>query len=268
MDIIQAISLAILQGLTEFLPISSSAHLMLLPILLGWEDQGLAFDVAVHVGTLTAVVIYYRKDVATLISSWSASLIGRGHTEDSKLAWYVILGTIPVGLVGISLPDSAEEAIRSPLVVAFATIVFGVLLWVAEKRATEKRDKITLMDALLVGLFQAVALIPGTSRSGITITAGLLMGLKRDQAARFSFLLSIPVITLAGLLKSLELYQSSDPVQWHFMGIGACLSALVAYLSIAWFLKFLGKVGMLPFVYYRFALGLYLLWVFIPLSSL
>ncbi|MCK4493406.1 MAG: undecaprenyl-diphosphate phosphatase, partial [Methylococcales bacterium] len=198
----------------------------------------------------------------------SASLIGRGHSEDSKLAWYVILGTIPVGLVGISLPDSAEEAIRSPLVVAFATIVFGLLLWIAEKRATEKRDKITLLDALLVGLFQAIALIPGTSRSGITITAGLLMGLKRDEAARFSFLLSIPVIILAGLLKSLELSQSNNLVPWDFMAIGAFLSGLVAYLSIAWFLKFLSKVGMLPFVYYRFALGIYLLWLFYPLSIL
>jgi undecaprenyl-diphosphatase len=268
MDIIQAIALAILQGLTEFLPISSSAHLMLLPILLGWEDQGLAFDVAVHVGTLTAVVIYYRQDLINIIGSWSGSLIGRGKNEDSKLAWYVIIGTIPVGLVGISLPDSVENALRSPLVVAAATLVFGLLLWVAEKRATETRDSITLLDAVIIGLFQAIALIPGTSRSGITITAGLFTGLKRDQAARFSFLLSIPVITLAGLLKSWELYQTTDPVPWSFMAIGACLSALVAYLSIRWFLKFLNKVGMLPFVYYRFALGLYLLWLFNPLSIL
>lgn len=268
MDIIQAIALAVLQGLTEFLPISSSAHLMLLPILVGWEDQGLAFDVAVHVGTLTAVVVFYRQDLRHLISAWLISIIRREHNNDSKLAWYVILGTIPVGLVGISLPDSVETAIRSPLVVAIATLVFALLLWFSEKNASEKRETISLFDAILVGLFQAIALIPGTSRSGITITAGLLTGLKREQAARFSFLLSIPVISLAGMLKSWELYQSPDVVNWNFMGIGAIVSALVAYSSIAWFLKFLNNVGMRPFVYYRFALGLFLLWQFKVFSPL
>jgi undecaprenyl-diphosphatase len=262
MDIIQAIALAILQGLTEFLPISSSAHLMLLPILVGWEDQGLAFDVAVHVGTLTAVVVFYRQDLIKISKAWFGSLRGHGLNDDARLAWYVLLGTIPVGLVGISLPDNIETAIRSPIVVAIATIVFAMLLWFSEKKATEKRDTITLLDAILIGLFQAVALIPGTSRSGITITAGLLTGLKREQAARFSFLLSIPVISLAGLLKSWELYQATDSVQWDFMIIGAVISALVAYLSITWFLRFLNKVGMLPFVYYRFALGIFLLWLF------
>ena len=262
MDIIQAIALAILQGLTEFLPISSSAHLMLLPILVGWEDQGMAFDVAVHVGTLTAVVIFYRHDLMQISKAWFGSLSGDGLNGDAKLAWYVLLGTIPVGLVGISLPDNIETAIRSPIVVAIATIIFALLLWFAEKKATEKRDTITLLDAILIGLFQAIALIPGTSRSGITITAGLLTGLKREQAARFSFLLSIPVISLAGMLKSWELYQTTALVNWGLMAIGACISALVAYLSITWFLKFLNKVGMLPFVYYRFALGIFLLWLF------
>ena len=262
MDIIQAIALAILQGLTEFLPISSSAHLMLLPILVGWEDQGLAFDVAVHVGTLTAVVIFYRQDLMQISKAWFGSLSGHSLNDDARLAWYVLLGTIPVGLVGISLSDNIKTAIRSPIVVAIATIIFALLLWFSEKKSTEKRDTVTLLDAILIGLFQAVALVPGTSRSGITITAGLLTGLKREQAARFSFLLSIPVISLAGLLKSWELYQTTEPVHWHFMIIGACVSALVAYLSIAWFLKFLNKVGMLPFVYYRFALGVFLLWLF------
>ncbi len=261
MDIIQAIALAILQGLTEFLPISSSAHLMLLPILMGWEDQGLAFDVAVHIGTLTAVVVFYRHDLLQITKAWGGSLMGQGLNDDARVAWYVLLGTIPVGLVGISLSDNAETMLRSPIVVAIATIVFAILLWIAEKKATEKRDTITLLDAILIGLFQAVALIPGTSRSGITITAGLLTGLKREQAARFSFLLSIPVISLAGMLKSWELYQTTEPVNWGFMALGAALSGLVAYFSIGWFLKFLNKVGMLPFVYYRFALGIFLLWL-------
>ncbi len=263
MDIIQAVALALLQGLTEFLPVSSSAHLILLPVLLGWEDQGLAFDVAVHVGTLTAVVAYYRKHLIQIVSAWSKSLIGKEATDESRLAWYVILGTIPVGLVGITLPDVIETVLRSPVVIAGATIVFAFLLWYAEKRAKEERSTVTLMDAIVIGLFQAIALIPGTSRSGITITAGLLTGLKREYAARFSFLLSIPTIALAGMVKALELYQSTEPVMWDFISIGAVLSAVVAYLSISWFLKLLDKVGMMPFVYYRLALGIFLFAVFL-----
>lgn len=262
MDILQAIALAVLQGLTEFLPISSSAHLILLPVIVGWEDQGLAFDVAVHVGTLTAVVVYYRKDLAKIISAWFGSLMGKGLNDEAKLAWYVGLGTIPVGLVGISLSDNMQEALRSPLVIAGATIVFALLLWWAEKRAKEQRDTITLMDAVMVGLFQAIALIPGTSRSGITITAGLLFGLKREYAAKFSFLLSIPVIALAGSLKAVELYQSGFDIVWGFMFLGAVVSAIVAYLSIAWFLRLLNKIGMMPFVWYRLVLGVLLIGVF------
>ncbi len=263
MDIFQAIALALLQGLTEFLPISSSAHLILMPIVTGWDDQGLAFDVAVHVGTLTAVVAYYRKDVGQIIVAWVKSLTGKGVTEDSKLAWYVVIGTIPVGLVGILLPDGVKEILRSPLVIAGSTIVFGVLLWIAEKLATEKRDQITLLDAILVGCFQALALIPGTSRSGITITGGLFSGLKREQSARFSFLLSIPVITLAGLMLTKDLVESKAQVQWDMMAVGAIVSAVVAYLTIGWFLKLLHNIGMIPFVYYRLVLGLVLFAVFL-----
>jgi undecaprenyl-diphosphatase len=262
MDIIQAIVLALLQGLTEFLPISSSAHLILLPVLLGWEDQGLAFDVAVHVGTLMAVVAFYRKDIGQIIMAWCGSLVGKGSSDNSKLAWYVILGTIPVGLVGISLPDTVEEALRSPLVIGISTIVFAILLWFSEKRAKEERTTVTLLDAVVIGLFQAIALIPGTSRSGITITAGLLTGLKREYAARFSFLLSVPVIALAGMLKALELYKTAEPVQWDLLIVGASISAVVAYLSIGWFLKLLEKIGMMPFVYYRFILGVVLFAIF------
>jgi len=262
MDIFQAIALAILQGLTEFLPISSSAHLILLPVLVGWEDQGLAFDVAVHVGTLTAVVIFYRKILRKILKAWGGSVVGKGFSDDAKLAWYVGFGTIPVGLVGLALTDEMQAALRSPLVIAAATIIFALLLWWAEKRAHEQRHKVTLGDAIMVGLLQALALIPGTSRSGITITAGLLLGLKREQAAMFSFLLSIPVIALAGSLKVLELYQSDIVVMWDFMLIGALISAVVAYLSIAWFLKLLNKIGMFPFVIYRLLLGVVLIGVF------
>jgi len=263
MDIIQAVALAVLQGLTEFLPISSSAHLILLPILLGWEDQGLAFDVAVHVGTLTAVVLYYRKELVQLTKACLGSVIGKGFNDEAKLAWYVGVGTIPVGLVGMSLSDTTQEALRSPLVIGISTIVFAFLLWWAEKCAQEQRETVTLRDALIVGLFQAIALIPGTSRSGITITAGLLLGLKREYAAKFSFLLSIPVIALAGSLKALELYQSHIEVSWNFMAVGAVVSMLVAYLSITWFLKLLNTIGMIPFVWYRLVLGAILIGVFV-----
>ena len=262
MDILQIIVLALVQGLTEFLPISSSAHLILVPFVTDWPDQGLAFDVAVHVGTLTAVVVFYRKDLIWIIRAWVGSIAGKGMSEGAKLAWYVILGTIPVGLVGITLPHVVETVLRSPLIIAGATIVFALLLWYAERQATEQRSTITLLDAVIIGLFQAVALIPGTSRSGITITAGLMTGLKRKHAARFSFLLSIPVIALAGMVKALELYKSTDPVMWDMIFIGVLVSAVVAYLSIGWFLKLLGKVGMIPFVYYRLVLGVFLIIIF------
>lgn len=263
MSIFQAITLAVLQGLTEFLPISSSAHLILLPVVMGWEDQSLAFDVAVHVGTLVAVVVYYRYDLLKIMSAWLGSLVGRGFNDRAKLAWYVGLGTMPVGLVGIGLSNATQETLRSPLVIAMATLLFALLLGWAEKRAKEQRDSITLLDAVIVGLFQAIALIPGTSRSGITLTAGLLCGLKRDSAAKFSFLLSMPVIALAGALKMLELSQSNIAVSWNFMLIGAVVSAVVAYLSITWFLRLLNKIGMMPFVYYRLVLGVILIGVFI-----
>ncbi|MGR9073241.1 MAG: undecaprenyl-diphosphate phosphatase [Gammaproteobacteria bacterium] len=263
MDIIQAVALSLLQGLTEFLPISSSAHLILMPVLFGWKDQGLAFDVAVHVGTLTAVVTYYRQDLYVMLRDWLASLSGGKPSENARLGWFVGVGTVPVGLFGFFMPEPIETALRSPKIIAGATMAFALLIWWAEKRAEESRDRITLTDALVVGFFQAVALIPGTSRSGITITAGLLTGLTREQAARFSFLLSIPVIALAGLLKTVELVRSSAPVPWDMMAVGAVLSAIIAYLTIGWFLRLLDRFGLMPFVWYRLLLGLFLFAVFI-----
>lgn len=263
MDSLQAIVLAVLQGLTEFLPISSSAHLILLPVLVGWKDQGLAFDVAVHVGTLIAVVAYYRQQLAQLARAWLACVAGKGTSAEARLAWYIILGTVPVGLVGITLPANIAAFIRSPLVIATATVVFALLLWLAAKQAKEQRTIITLLDAVIVGLLQAVALIPGTSRSGITIMAGLSLGLNRETAARFSFLLSIPVIALAGMLKGLELYNKGDSISWEYTLIGVLVSASVAYLSLGWFLQLLRKVGIFPFVVYRLLLGALLFAVFL-----
>ena len=187
MDFLQILVLALVQGLTEFLPVSSSAHLILVPILTGWEDQGLAFDVAVHVGTLSAVVIYFRKEIGKMFVSWVASVLGKGIDKDAKLAWAVLLGTIPVGIVGLVFKDFIEENLRSAYVLAVATLVFALLLWWADAKARGERDEYSLrwIDVLFIGLAQALALIPGTSRSGATMTAGLFLGLSRQASARF-----------------------------------------------------------------------------------
>lgn len=264
MDIIQVIVLALVQGLTEFLPISSSAHLILVPILSDWPDQGLAFDVAVHAGTLTAVVLYFRRELKTMLFEWFGSLRGK-HTPDSRLAWAVLLGTIPVGLAGLLFKDVISEHLRSPLVIATTTIVFGVLLWMGDSRKDLKRDEHTLgwKDVLIIGIAQAFALIPGTSRSGVTITAALMLGLNRQAAARFSFLLSIPVIVLAGGVETLEYLQVASVQDINFLLMGAMISAVSAYLCIHYFLKLLEKISMLPFVIYRLILGVVLFVLFI-----
>ncbi|BBA33762.1 UDP-diphosphatase 2 [Methylocaldum marinum] len=266
MDCHHVYFLALLQGLTEFLPISSSAHLILMPVIFGWHDQGLAFDVAVHIGTLTAVVVYYAGALKDMAGAWFGSISGKGMNTDARLAWYVILGTIPAGIAGLAANAYVEAVLRNPLVIATSTIVFALVLWLAQKLSAEQRtdNDINWRDALVIGLFQAVALIPGTSRSGITITGGLFRGLDRKAAARFSFLLSIPVTALAGLLKTYQLLESDQAVSWWNMFLGALLSGVVAYIAIDWFLKLLDRIGMLPFVIYRLILGSVLFFVFLP----
>jgi len=260
MDILQIIVLALVQGLTEFLPISSSAHLILVPYLTDWPDQGLAFDVAVHVGTLTAVVIYFRKEINKMFFAWIASLKGK-HTEDSKLAWAVLVGTIPVGIAGLLFKDIISEHLRTPLVIAITTIIFGFLLWYADFSGKRDRNEYAMSwkDIIIIGCAQAIALIPGTSRSGITITAGLLLGLTASASARFSFLLSIPVIVLAGGVETLDYLKVAGINDMNDLIIGALISAVSAYLSIHFFLKLLERIGMTPFVIYRLILGVVLL---------
>lgn len=264
MDFFQIIALALLQGLTEFLPISSSAHLILMPLIAGWQDQGLAFDVAVHVGTLSAVVYYFRITIKHLIIDWLQSVTTLAEVGESRLAWAVLIGTIPVGLAGLLFGDLIEHQLRSPIVIASTTILFGLLLGWADWRGRQQRDEqgLSIADILFIGIAQAIALIPGTSRSGITITAGLMLGLTREAAARFSFLLSIPVIFLAGSLKTLELSQSNLPTDWFALTSGVILSALSAYLCIHLFLKLIEKIGMWPFVIYRLILGAVLFGLF------
>lgn len=264
-DWYQAILLAILQGLTEFLPISSSAHLVIPSMVLGWPDQGLAFDVAVHVGTLVAVLLYYRADLARMAASWFGSLAGSPANEDSRLVWYLALATLPAIAVGFTAGDYIESDLRSLPVIATTTLLFGLLLGVADRRATVAGTgkPLTLAMALLVGLAQAVAPIPGVSRSGITITAALLLGMDRQAAARFSFLLSIPVIAGAGTLKVWQLLSAGEGVDWLVLAVGALVSGLMAYLCIALFLRLLDRLGLMPFVYYRVLLAavLYTLWL-------
>lgn len=264
-DSFQAIVLAMVQGFTEFLPISSSAHLVFPPILLGWPDQGLAFDVAVHVGTLCAVMFYYRHTLRDLAVAWSRSLAGGGASEESRTVWYLLLATIPAGLVGFFSGELIEQHSRNLAVIATTTLVFGLLLGFADRHAdrTPGDRPLSLPVALFIGLAQALAPVPGVSRSGITITAALLLNMSRQDAARFSFLLSIPVIGSAGALKTWELVSSGEPFDWRIALLGIVVSGITAYCCIALFLRLLDRVGMMPFVYYRVLLGLALFGVWL-----
>lgn len=265
MDTLHAIVLALVQGLTEFLPISSSAHLILVPVLLGWPDQGLMFDVAVHFGTLTAVVVYFRRELHGMTVSWFDSLRTHNPDEEARLAWAVLLGTIPLGLAGLLFHTEVETLLRSPLVIASATILFGLALWYADVKGVQTRCEYRMgaWRVAAVAFAQVLALIPGTSRSGATITAGLLVGLDRKAAARFSFLLSVPAIAMASLYETMNLVEASEAIDWASMAIGVAVSALSAYACIHYFLKLLDRVGMLPFVVYRMLLGAVLFALFL-----
>lgn len=260
MSTVEVIILALLQGLTEFLPVSSSAHLILPSALFGWEDQGLVFDVAVHVGTLLAVILYFRQDIGRLIVGWFQSLGGR-HSTDSKLAWWVILATIPAGLAGLLAAGFIETFLRSPYVIGITTIVFGLALWWADATARLQlsMEQMTWKHALWIGVAQAISLIPGTSRSGITMTAALMMGLDRVSAARFSFLLSIPIIVLSGGYQGSKLL--AEPTHYDIGAIllGTGISFVSALVCIHFFLKIISRMGLLPFVIYRLLLGIVLL---------
>lgn len=265
MDFIQVITLSILQGITEFFPISSSAHLIFVPKLAGWEDQGLAFDVSVHIGTLIAVVLYFRKELFQMLHEFFLSILNRKLSPYARLFLMLCFATIPAGLAGLFFKKHIETVLRSPLVIAFTTIGFGILLWIAYRLGQQKKTdhSISWKDAFVIGCGQALALIPGTSRSGITLTAGLAMGLKKEDAARFSFLLSVPVIALAGLYESYSLYKENIPLDVSSLSAGVLLSAISGIICIHVFLKLLQRVGVTPFVVYRIALGLLLFYVFV-----
>lgn len=266
MDLIQLIILALIQGITEFLPISSSAHLILVPLLTEWQDQGLAIDVAAHFGSLFAVVFYLRKDISRILLAGIDSIAKRDISNpDSRLFWYLAIASIPVLVAGFLLRDIVSTYLRNPLIIAYASIGFGLLLWYADVKGKRLRqiNSINLRDAAIIGFAQVLALIPGTSRSGITMTAALMLGLDRTSAARFSFLMAVPIILAAGGYESLKLIQSDVGVDIINFVLTAFLSAISAFLAIHFFMKFIDKVGMLPFVIYRVLLGIALIFLFI-----
>ena len=259
MELLQILILAVVQGLTEFLPISSSAHLILAPLVTGYADQGLAFDVAVHVGTLMAVIGYFRHEVIAIGGDFFRSWIDpAARSRESRLGWMIVIATLPVGVFGLAMKSLVETDLRAPLVIAVTTIGFGILLLAADKLGKRTRDEYAIgwRDALIVGLFQAMAIIPGTSRSGATMTAGLFLGLTRKAASRFSFLISIPTIVMSGGLLTLDLIRSDVPVAWGSIALGVVLAFAAAYLCIHFFLQFIERIGMLPFVVYRLLLGI------------
>lgn len=264
METVQILLLALVQGLTEFLPISSSAHLILAPKIFGFADQGLAFDVSVHIGSSIAVITYFRKELGLIIQDFFAS-IGKPDraTEHSHMGWMIILATLPIVIFGMELEPFVEQHLRTALMISIPTIVFALLLYWYDLKGRKEREEtsITWKDALVIGLFQVLAVFPGTSRSGITITAGLMLGLNRRAASRFSFLLAIPTIILSGVLVVYDLLNSTHLVVWNELFLGAVLSFVSAYLCIHLFLKFIEKSGMLPFVIYRLILGMALIFV-------
>lgn len=259
----QLVILALLQGLTEFLPISSSGHLILVPVLSGWADQGLAFDVSVHFGTLIAVMVYFRSDIQSLLSGTTELLGRKAQSAESRLALALIIATIPAALLGLFMHDWIAANLRTAVVIAVTTAGFGVLLGVADYFGRRQREvtEVTLKDAWLVGLAQALSLVPGTSRSGITITAAMALGFTRTGAARFSFLLSIPIIVLAAGYETYKLIVEGSPIVPELLLVATSLSALTAYLTIGFFLRIVNKVGMMPFAIYRLFLAAAILYL-------
>ena len=264
MDYVQAIVLAIVQGLSEFLPISSSGHLILIPHFFGWSDQGLAFDVAVHIGTLLALLLYFRRQLGTMVTAWLDSVFRRRHSRDSRLAWQILVATVPVGVAGLLFGDLIEANLRSPLFVAGTLSFFGVLMYLADRFGRGERDEFSLSwpQALAIGCAQALALMPGTSRSGITMTAGRALGLSRSGAARFSFLLAIPGIGAAGAYEGLKLVTSPAPVDWQPMVVGVVFAALSGIACIHFLIRFIERIGLLPFALYRLFLAAVIVWHF------
>lgn len=257
MNLFEAVIYGIIQGITEFLPISSSGHLILFPWLLGWKDPGLAFNVALHWGTLLGVVIYYRKDIISLVLGFGRSLIGNKNPEN-VLPWKIGMATLPAALAGFVLEDAAETFFRSPWIIAIMLASVGALLFIADKKTQPNNGSFSIswFQAMMIGCAQALALVPGTSRSGITITVALFLSVNRSSAVRFSFLLSVPIILGAGIMKLDELVHNlGDPILLTAIGT----SALAGYGAIHFLVKHVQTKSFTPFVIYRFLLAGFIL---------
>lgn len=262
MPILHILVLSFIQGATEFLPISSSGHLILVPFLTGWPDQGLAIDVAAHLGTLLAVLVYFWRDVWRMTVGLWQLLRGR-LDEGGRLMLFLLAATVPALACGLLVDRYFSAALRNPLIVGWALIGFGVVLYVADRigMTVNQMRHMTLVQALTIGLAQVLAFIPGTSRSGITMTAARLLGFERSEAARFSFLLSIPAIAAAGLWKGRELIAQSDMAMLESAGLTLAFSAVAGFVAIAVLMAWLRRAGFTPFVVYRLLLGGFILWL-------
>jgi len=259
MTIFQAIIYGTVQGLTEFLPISSTAHLILLPWAAGWPDPGLSFDVALHLGTLVALILYFWADWMALISSALGIVRGRTQAPDARMAMLIVVATIPGAIAGALFEHKVEDALRAPQVIALMLIAMALVLAVAELIGRRKKslDEISWSDAITVGIAQALAIVPGVSRSGVTITAGLFRSMKRDTAARFSFYLSTPLIAGAVAKKTLDILKAGATVEQMVpFVVGIVVSGIVGYFAIAFMLRYLQTRTTYLFVYYRIALGI------------
>jgi undecaprenyl-diphosphatase len=282
MDWFQSFVLGLVQGLTEFLPISSSGHLRVVAALSGWEDPGAAFTAITQIGTETAVLIYFRKDIARVISAWFRSLTDkelRGD-PDARMGWLVIVGSIPIGVLGVTLKDAIEGPFRDLRLIGTTLIVLGVILGIADWRASldEKGGKhrlpvqrkelkdLTVRDGLIYGCCQAMALVPGVSRSGATISGGLFLGYTRAAAARYSFLLAIPAVLASGAFEITHISDEPD-VAWPQIIFATVIAFVVGYAVIAWLMKFITTHSFMPFVIYRIALGI-LLFVLVGMGTL
>ena len=260
LDLLKAVVLGLIQGLTEFLPISSSAHLRIFPELFGWGDPGAAFTAVIQIGTELAVLIYFRHDIWRIGSTWVRSLVKpeyRGHF-DARMGWFIILGSLPIVVLGVLLKDVIERDFRNLWVIATALIVLGIVLGIADRvSADDKRiEHLTLRAAVLMGAAQALALIPGVSRSGATISMGRLLGFEREAATRYAFLLAIPAVVGAGLFELKEIPNGDNTYGWGPTIVATVVSFVVGYAAIAWLLRYVSTRSYTPFVVYRIALGL------------
>ena len=261
MDLFQSIILGLLQGLTEFLPISSSGHLLIVPALLGWEDPGAAFTAVIQLGTEAAVLIYFRHDLWRIFTTWIRSLREPELRQDvnARMGWYLIAATIPISILGLAFSDQIETAARNLYLVGAMLIVFGIILGIADNYGSRKRDveNLSFRDGVLIGFAQSLALIPGVSRSGATISAGLFLGLNRAAAARFSFLLAIPAVVLSGFYELTKILSGEEAVGVPFINVvvATVVAFVVGYAVIAWFLRYLTNNSFALFVGYRLIVG-------------